>query len=553
MTNSPTHPPHQHNLLLMNAPHILTRRSFLARTSAVGLGTALATITDIPFVMKRALAEGTIGKPGSNGRVKKLLFIFLRGANDGINALIPYGDPAYSSTHRPTLYIPPDPSVPWSASGLAHFPRAGASVGTYLRRDGAALGGLAVGNRFAGLHPSLKFLAPVYNAGDLALLHRVGYPNQSRSHFDSQNYWETGAPRDEMVKDGVLYRAMVESGLAASNALTGVSIQSSLPLLLRGSKAAMTNLSDTSRYNLLGVPNSAAGNNKSDAFLKSALASELPPRKSRDLLGLQYGNMSKTLKVFASINFNQEFLDNEATDGDVPYNLFPTSNATNGGYTVRGNNPAKYVVPTSSYDFFRSLRAAALVLNKTDAIVAGTQLDGWDTHSSQGGATGSHANLLRRVGWAIYGLRKYFLQNPDQCTWDDLVVVTLSEFGRTTVENGDGGTDHAEASLMLVAGGKVKGATAARPAVFGCSPFDAVPWQVGSTGSMFQTSNKRYLGRAIDYRSVLGKVIRDHLGATPTQLQRIIPGYAVAGEALGAGGIQAFDGTRIIGEPDLLG
>lgn len=70
---------------------------------------------------------------------------------------------------------------------------------------------------------------------------------------------------------------------------------------------------------------------------------------------------------------------------------------------------------------------------------------------------------------------------------------------------------------------------------------------------MFQTANKRYLGRAIDYRSVLGKVIRDHLGATPTQLQRIIPGYGVPSEALRSGGIQTFDGTRIIGEPDILG
>jgi uncharacterized protein (DUF1501 family) len=537
----------------MNAPQILTRRSFLARTSAVGLGTALATITDIPFVMKRALAEGTIGRPGPNGRVKKLLFIFLRGANDGINALIPYGDTAYNTTHRPTLYLRPDPGASWSASSLAYFPQSGSAVGTYARPDGTPLGGLSVGNRFAGLHPSLKFLAPVYNAGDLALLHRVGYPNQSRSHFDSQNYWETGAPRDELIKDGILYRAMVESGLAASNALTGVSIQSSLPLLLRGSGAAMTNLSDTSRYDLLGVPNSAAGNVKADAFLHSALASEMPVRKSRDLLRLQYGNMSKTLQVFASINFNQEFTDNEATDGDLPYNLFPTSNATNGGYAARGNKTAKMVVPTNSYDFFRSLRAAALVLNKTDAIVAGTQIDGWDTHSAQGAATGSHANLLRRVGWAIYGLRKYFLQNRDKCSWDDLVVVTLSEFGRTTVENDDAGTDHAEASLMLVAGGNIKGATASRPSVFGCSPSDPVPWQVGTRGSMFQTANKRYLGRAIDYRSVLGKVIRDHLGATPTQLQRIIPGYGVPSEALRSGGIQTFDGTRIIGEPDILG
>lgn len=536
----------------MNAPQILTRRSFLARSSALGLGTAMATITDIPFVMKRALAEGTIGQPSRSGRVKKLLFIFLRGANDGLNALIPYGDTAYNTTHRPTLYLPPDPAAPWSAAGPAYFPASGTSTGTYLRPDGSPLGGLAIGNGFAGLHPSLKFLAPVYNAGDLALVHRVGYPNQSRSHFDSQNYWETGAPRDELVKDGILYRAMVESGLASTNALTGVSIQSSLPLLLRGSKAAMTNLSDTSRYNLLGVPNSAAGNTKADAFLRAALASQGPQRKSRDLLNLQYGNMSKTLEIFASINFNQEFTDNEATDGDTAYNLFPTSNATNGGYAARGNNASKYVVPTSSYDFFRSLRAAALVLNKTNAIVAGTQIDGWDTHSTQGAASGSHANLLRRVGWAIYGLRKYFLQNPDQCSWDDLVVVTLSEFGRTTVENDDNGTDHAEASLMLVAGGNIKGATASRPAVFGCNPSDPLPWQTGNTGSMFQTSNKRYLGRAFDYRSILGKVLRDHLGATQAQLDRIIPGYADPADALRSGGTQAADGTRVMGEPDLL-
>ncbi len=537
----------------MNTPNILTRRSFLSRSSALGLGTALATLTDIPFVMQRALAEGNIGKPGANGRVKKILFLFLRGANDGLNAVIPYGDSAYSTAIRPTLYVPPDPGAAWQNSGPAYFPTSGANVGTFNRADGTPLTGLALGNGFAGLHPSLKFLAPVYNAGDLAILHRVGYPRQSRSHFDSQDYWETASPRDSSIKDGFLYRAMVESGLASTNALTGVSFQSSLPLVLRGSKAAMTNLSDTDRYNLLGVPNSAAGNAKADLFLNAANRTAAPDRKSRDLLELQYQNLSKTLQTFADINFNQQILDNENTDGDTPYNLFPTSNATNGGYAARGNNAAKYVVPTSSYDYFEQLRAAALILNKTDAIVAGTQIDGWDTHSNQGGPTGSHANLLRRVGWSIYALRKYFLQNPDQCRWDDLVVVTLSEFGRTTIENDDNGTDHAEASVMLVAGGGVKGFDSAsnRPGVFGCSPSDPVPWQTGQTGSMMQVES-RYLRRAIDYRSVLGKVIRDHLGATPDQLNRIIPGYAKSSEALRTGGIQTADGTRVQGEPDLL-
>src|SRR6185503_2176956 len=95
----------------------------------------------------------------------------------------------------------------YSANGPCDFP-IGATASTPTFSYGNAI---RLGNGFAGLHPSLKFLAPVYNAGDLALIHRVGYPKQSRSHFDSQNYWETGAPGDNAIKDGIFYRAMVES------------------------------------------------------------------------------------------------------------------------------------------------------------------------------------------------------------------------------------------------------------------------------------------------------------------------------------------------------
>ena len=117
-------------------------------------------------------------------------------------------------------------------------------------------------------------------------------------------------------------------------------------------------------------------------------------------------------------------------------------------------------------DFFARLKAAALVLNKTGAFIAGTELGGFDTHEGQGGVTGTHPNLNRAIGWAVYALRKYFTRygkgGPNaeadaQVSWDDVVVVTLSEFGRTTVENADLGTDHAEAGLMFMAGGAIKG------------------------------------------------------------------------------------------------
>ena len=137
--------------------------------------------------------------------------------------------------------------------------------------------------------------------------------------------------------------------------------------------------------------------------------------------------------------------------------------------------------------------------------------------------------------------------------WNNLVVVTLTEFGRTTVQNTSGGTDHAEAGMMLMAGGGVKGYQKnARPTgVFGGHPGDALPWLTGAGGSMFGVAG-RYLQRAVDYRSVLGEVIREHLGANTAQLGRILPGYTVAGENLQGGGLSSVDNTPILGELDLV-
>jgi uncharacterized protein (DUF1501 family) len=518
--------------------NIITRRAFLDRSFKIGLGVALSTLVDIPFVMKRALAEGNIGLNG-----KKLLFIFLRGANDSINSLIPIQDSAYNgdinpatgTVIRPDIAIPKDPGTDYSVVGQCDYP-----IDDLYNYTNA----IRLGNGFSALHPSLKYLAPVYNAGDLALIHRVAYPKQSRSHFDSQNYWETGAPNNNTVKDGIFYRTMIESGLAKTAPLTGVSVQSGLPLSLRGQDAAMTNLTDPTRYNLLGLPNSTAGNNKADNALRLEGGYPFASKKSREMLQLQYQNLNDTLSIFAGIDFSENA--NTFTDDETGYYLFPTSAAKNAGQ-----------VDTGGLSLCRNLKAAAIILNKTDAIIAGTEFSGFDTHNSQGGITGTHANLQRRIGWAIYALRKYFLNYADKATWENLIVVTLSEFGRTSKQNTSLGTDHAEAGLMFVAGGGVKGYGKGNTSgVFCCQgqtdPLtNPIAWNTGLTGTMFGVNNN-YLKRCVDYRSVLGKLIRDHLGATQNQLNNIIPGYADPGEALLAGGTSSIDGTPIIGEPAIL-
>ena len=529
----------------MNHFNLFSRRSFLDRSFKISMGVALSTLVDIPMVMKRALAEGNIGLNG-----KKVLFIFLRGANDGLNSLIPMLDSSYTDpTVRPVngnnIGIPADVC---GGSGTICYGSTGPCTVPTLTTPYAYNFGVPLGNGFAALHPSLMYLAPVYNAGDLALIHRVGYPNQSRSHFDSQNYWENGNPNNNLVKDGIFYRTMVQSGLANSSPLTGVSIQSALPLSLRGSAAAMTNLSDPTRYALLGVPDATAGITKAGSALNAANWYPFPDKQNRDLLTLQYQNLSSTLSIFSNIDFSEG--SNTFTDATTGFNLFPTSSDKNQGQLTANDS--------NGYAFFKNIKAAALVLNKTSAIIAGTEMQGFDTHQNQGGVTGTQATLLRRVGWAIYALRQYFLNNADQVSWNNLVIVTLSEFGRTTVQNGSFGTDHAEGGVMIVAGGAVQGFNGGKPAspnasgVFNCNPNDAtLPWVTGPTGSMFGVSN-RYLKRNTDYRSVLGEIIRKHLGATQNQLNWIIPGYANPGEQLLTGGTSSIDNIPIRGEVGFL-
>jgi uncharacterized protein DUF1501 len=344
--------------------------------------------------------------------------------------------------------------------------------------------------------------------------------------------------------------------------LSGVSIQSNMPQSLRGTQP-MTNLSSINRYNLLGVSNPTGSINTDRIKLLNAIdAAALQPHPTKDNRDLVYGlgtAFRDTLDIFQ----DPSFATNEFKDTDGTY-LFPINDT----YDVPDPTDANRKKFNGLTGFFSSLKSAAQVLANTDAIIAGTEFGGFDTHTNQiknDPYNGDHANRLRAIAWAYYALWKFF-SNPAFNTkgrdlWNDVVVVTLSEFGRTSIENGSIGTDHAEASVVYVAGGAVHGG------VYGCdantnpvinlpnwAPCSKVMNVVQKDGSMFAANtNVGYLKRTIDYRSILGEVIRDHLGATQGQLNRIIPAYGNESvERLKSGGQVGTTTTSIIGELGLV-
>ena len=533
-------------------PNIITRRSFLSTAGRAAVGLGVASLMTIPPFLKRALAEGNIGING-----KKLIFIFLRGGNDGVNNIIPILDPSYLG-NRAIIGIPKHPT------GDSYYTGTG-GPGTCPGVDPLAPGvAIPLNNGFAALNPALADMVPIYNAGDLALIHRVGYRSLSRSHFDSEQYWEKGADGSnyKSLADGIWYRTIVESGynknpLALTGkppSLTGVSLQSNMPASLRGEQP-MTNLSSMSRYNLLGVY-SASGSTNLDRVkvlnaLDAANLQPFPAKDNRDLvhtLGVQFRD---TLDIFQ----DPSFISNNFFDLNGTTKLFPTTSTEDPAGRFAG-----------SFSFIQNMKSCAQILNTTDAIITGSEIGGWDLHTGQvtpgTPSAGSHANLLKRVAGTYYSLWRYFSiygkngTNPTpgaQVGWNDVVIVAMSEFGRTSAENASMGSDHGEASVMYVAGGNVNGR------VYGCdllttSGTVGPNWVMGSgkTGTLFSANTSEgYVKRTIDYRSVLGEIIRDHLGATPNQLNRIIPAYAnEAVEHLFSGG--TVSSTPILGELGII-
>jgi uncharacterized protein (DUF1501 family) len=341
------------------------RRLFLKSS-----GLALVAGGFLPKVFVRMAAAE------SPPRRRVLVAIFQRGAVDGLNVLVPHGESSYYDA-RPTIAVP----------------RPGADGGA-LDLDG-----------FFGIHPALAPLLPLFRDRSAAFVHAVGSPDPTRSHFDAQDFMESGTPGIKSTRDGFLGRAF-PSCAAERSPLRAVSVTASTPRILAGSRAvAAPRLAD------LGI----AGDGSAEGAFES-----------------MYGAADGALSAGAREAFDAIRLVRSRRPGAIT--------PDNGATYPRGPLGA-------SLEQIAQLFKADVGLE-----VAFTDVVGWDTHAGEGGREGQLANRLRDFGAAIAAFARDLGSRMA-----DVTLVTMSEFGRTVRENGNRGTDHGHGNVMLLVGGGVKG------------------------------------------------------------------------------------------------
>jgi len=406
----------------MNNRRIFLKNSALAM---VGMGSA-------PAWLSRALYAQDAPSP----RKKVLVAIFQRGAVDGLNVVVPFGEKRYYEL-RPTIAIPQPDGTADSAIDL----------------DG-----------FFGLHPSLAPLKPIYDAGQLAVVHAAGSPDPTRSNFDAQDYMESGTPGRKATADGWLNRALMVDAAgpeSASSPVRAISMGSELPRSLRGRNDAVSI------------------NNLNDFKIRDA-------RGADTFESMYTGTLDKVLngtgrETFDAVKILQSLQQQ-------PYQPGGGAHYPNGRFGQA------------------LMQIAQLVKADVGLEVAFTDVGGWDTHVNEVGAkpsAGQLANLLGNFGQA---LAAFYQDLGDRMA--DVSVVTMSEFGRTAKENGNRGTDHGHANVMFAFGGGVKGGK-----VYG-------DWPGLQPEQLYEN---RDLNLTTDFRDVLGELVTRHLGNR--QVTNVFPGY----------------------------
>ena len=391
-------------------------------------GLALLSLGFAPAFLAR-----TVEAAGA-ARRKILITIFQRGAVDGLNMIVPFGEKDYYAS-RPSIAVP----RPGGADAAVDL-------------DG-----------FFGLHPRLGSLKPLWDSKQLAIVHATGSPDGTRSHFDAQDYMESGTPGVKSTQDGWLNRYLHAKEHAEATPFRAVALAPQMPRSLQGLQPALA----IGQIGQFGI-RAGQGTDMMQASFESEYAAAAD--KVLNKTGGQAFDAVRMLKAADPAKYQPE-------------------------------NGAEY--PRSGYG--EALRQIAQLIKADVGLeVAFAEAGGWDTHVNQGSSVGQLAGRLDDFARGIAALARDL---GDRMS--DVVILTMSEFGRAVAENGNRGTDHGHGNAMMIIGGQnVRGGK-----VYGRWPGLA--------------REQRYDGRDLavttDFRSVFSEVVRGHLGVTDTK--SIFPGF----------------------------
>ncbi|MBT3323335.1 MAG: DUF1501 domain-containing protein [Anaerolineae bacterium] len=344
----------------------LSRRDFLKLSTALG-GFALT-----PSWMPRL----SFAPQGVEPTGDLLVVVFLRGAMDGLNAIIPHAESRYYDL-RPELAIPE--------------PKSGDDKSA-IDLDG-----------FFGLHPSLRPLKNWWDDKSLAIVQAVGSPDPSHSHFDAQDYMESGSP-GQKLSSGWIGRHLQSTSWQNESPFRAVGMGGVRQSSLRGT-VPVTTLNSIAEFNL-------------------------------------HGTTQAQLAQLYTLGSNYDALANETFAAIQTLSQVDTTN-----YTPEGG--AKY----PETDVSMALQQVAQISKAEIGMeVACIDVGGWDTHNQQGVLDGIFGTLLSELATAMDAFYRDLGERAKRVT-----LVTMSEFGRRAYENGSGGTDHGHGSLMFLLGGNVNG------------------------------------------------------------------------------------------------
>ncbi len=412
---------------LINNPNE-SRRQFLAHT-AMRAG-SLGMLAASGIWTSRAVATNLSPLDG------RLVVIMLRGAVDGLSVVAPYGDPNYYA----------------SRSSIA------------IARPGELDGVMRLDSLF-GLHPALAVLMPYWERGELGFVQASGSHDQTRSHFDAQDFMESGTPGRKSTQDGWMNRlATVVSGSQSDLALRlqAVNLGPVMPRIFVGA-APIASLAQGNAALARGVLDREP---VADAFAKLYAGED---------------RLSKTVREASATR--REIMSSLASDDPK---------ADQGALSLRG-----LAVDTG--------RLGQLMQRDARVRLAFVPVGGWDTHVNQGAGKGQLANRLLLLGEAIDALIKGLGQRFQETT-----VVVMSEFGRTVRQNGNTGTDHGHGNVMWAFGSGVQGGK-----VHGSWPgLEAAALHEG-----------RDLAVTSDFRQVLSEILKRDFRLTDKQLNVVFPDF----------------------------